>query len=238
MAKTKTRNKNRKRKFLRCVVLVVIVFVASFLLAASSAILPKITDFFAKEQTYATTEHGWNLILINKDNYIPEDYEVKLLKLSNGEKVDERIYPDLQKMFDDARAAGLELFVAQGYRTENEQKRLLDQKQEAYENEGNSPAEAKELAKKWVAVPGTSEHQLGIAVDINADEEKCKPDDVYSWLSENAHKYGFINRYPADKTDITGIIYEPWHYRYVGKEAAGEIYQKGICLEEYIESIE
>ena len=238
MTKTKKNNKKKNRKFLRCVLLVVIVFVASFLVAASSAIIPKITDFFANEQTYATTEHGWNLILINKDNYIPEDYEVTLLALSNGEKVDERIYPELQKMFDDARAAGLELFVAQGYRTEAEQKRLLDQKQEAYENEGNSPAEAKELAEKWVAVPGTSEHQLGIAVDINVDEEKCKAEDVYSWLAKNAHKYGFINRYPADKTDITGIIYEPWHYRYVGTEAAGEINEKGICLEEYIESIE
>lgn len=238
MAKTKTRNKNRKRKFLRCVVLVVIAFIASFLLAASSAILPKITDFFAKEQTYATTEHGWNLILINKDNCIPENYEVKLLKLSNGEKVDERIYPELQKMFNDARAAGLELFVAQGYRTSDEQQKLLDDKQKAYEKEGNSPAEAKELAEKWVAVPGTSEHQLGIAVDINADDKKCKPDDVYNWLSRNAHKYGFINRYPSDKTDITGIIYEPWHYRYVGKDAAAEIYEKNICLEEYIQTLE
>ena len=185
----------------------------------------------------ASLEHGWSLILINKDNYIPEDYEVNLLKLSNGKKVDERIYPDLQKMFDDARAAGLELFVAQGYRTADEQQKFLDNKQEAYENEGKSPAEAKELAEQWVAVPGTSEHQLGIAVDINADTEKCKAEDVYKWLSENAHKYGFINRYPADKTEITGIIYEPWHYRYVGTDAAFEIHEKGLCLEEYIESI-
>ncbi|MBR3835381.1 MAG: M15 family metallopeptidase [Clostridia bacterium] len=229
---------NKKRKFLRCALLVVVVFAVSFLVAASSAILPKIIDTSGNKQTYATTEHGWNLILINKDNLIPEDYEVKLLKLSNGERVDERIYPDLQKMFDDARASGLELFVAQGYRTADEQQKLLEDKQKAYENEGNSPAEAKELAEKWVAVPGTSEHQLGIAVDINADDKKCDPDDVYKWLGRNAHKYGFINRYPADKTDITGIIYEPWHYRYVGTEAAKEIYEKGICLEEYIEQLE
>lgn len=186
----------------------------------------------------ASLENGWNLILINKDNYIPQDYEVKLLKLSNGKKVDERIYPELQRMFDDARATGLELFVAQGYRTADEQKRLLDSKQDAYEREGHSPAEAKKLAEQWVAVPGTSEHQLGIAVDINADTKKCKAEDVYGWLSENAHKYGFINRYPSDKTDITGIIYEPWHYRYVGTDAAYEIYEKELCLEEYIETLE
>ena len=95
-----------------------------------------------------------------------------------------------------------------------------------------------DLAGKNVAVPGTSEHQLGIAVDINADEEKSKPDEVYNWLAENAHKYGFINRYPSDKTEITGIIYEPWHYRYVGRDAAEEIYKSGLCLEEYIETLE
>lgn len=196
-------------------------------------------DRISEEKPHeASLELGWNLILINKDNYIPEDYEVTLLKLSNGKKVDERIYPDLQRMFDDARATGLELFVAQGYRTADEQQRLLDNKQEAYENEGKSPAEAKELAEQWVAVPGTSEHQLGIAVDINADTEKCRAEDVYEWLSVNAHKYGFINRYPADKTDITGIIYEPWHYRYVGNKAAQEMYEKGLCLEEYIETLQ
>ncbi|MBQ8575163.1 MAG: M15 family metallopeptidase [Clostridia bacterium] len=229
----------KKSKFKFYALLVFLAFAVSFAVAASGVFSPEnLSAFSGTGQNVASTEHGWNLILINKDNYIPEDYEVELLKLSNGEKVDERIYPELQAMFDDARSTGLELFVAQGYRTATEQQKLLDQKQEAYEKEGNSPAEAKELAEKWVAVPGTSEHQLGIAVDINADTEKCKAEDVYNWLAENAHKYGFINRYPADKTDITGIIYEPWHYRYVGKEAAREIYEKGICLEEYIEQLD
>ena len=230
------KNNRKKKKFLRAVLLVIIVFVVTFVLAAGGA---SIVDKLISNdgQTYATAEHGWQLILVNKENYIPEDYDVKLLKLSNGEKVDERIYPELQQMFDDARATGLELFVAQGYRTSAEQKLLLEQKRKAYEAEGRSADEAKELAEQWVAVPGTSEHQLGIAVDINAEEDKCKPEDVYGWLAKNAHKYGFINRYPADKTEITGIIYEPWHYRYVGKDAAAEIYEKGICLEEYIDSL-
>ncbi len=226
------------KRLLRYTALIIIAFAISFAITASGLPEKIISSFDNKEPHFATTEHGWNLILINKDNCIPENYEVKLLKLSNGEKVDERIYPELQKMFNDARAAGLELFVAQGYRTSDEQQKLLDDKQKAYEKESNSPAKAKELAEKWVAVPGTSEHQLGIAVDINADDKKCKPDDVYNWLSRNAHKYGFINRYPSDKTDITGIIYEPWHYRYVGKDAAAEIYEKNICLEEYIQTLE
>ena len=186
----------------------------------------------------ASEDNGWNLILVNRENYIPADYEVQLTELSNGKKVDSRIYPELQEMFNDARAQGYGLFVREGYRTQEEQQQLLDEKIEAYENEGKSKSEAKKLAEQWVAIPGTSEHQLGIAVDINADTTKSSSDDVYSWLAENAHKYGFIKRYPSDKTDITGVINEPWHYRYVGTEAALEIYSQGMCLEEYIDTLE
>ena len=94
---------------------------------------------------------------------------------------------------------------------------------------------AERTAKEWVALPGTSEHQLGIAVDINADKSKSSNDEVYMWLAANAHNYGFILRYPQGKQEITGTSYEPWHYRYVGVDAAREIYERGICLEEYFE---
>lgn len=186
----------------------------------------------------ASEDHGWNLILVNRENYIPADYEVQLTELSNGKKVDSRIYPELQEMFNAARAQGYGLFVREGYRTQEEQQQLMNEKIEVYENEGKSKSEAKKLAEQWVAIPGTSEHQLGIAVDINADTTKSSRDDVYNWLEENAHTYGFIKRYPSNKTDITGVINEPWHYRYVGKEAASAIYSQGICLEEYIETLE
>ena len=182
-------------------------------------------------------DNGWNLILINRDNYIPDDYELKLTELSNGQKVDSRIYPKLQEMFDEARKEGLGLFVAAGYRTREKQQELLDEKIREYENEGKTKKEAEKLAKEWVAVPGTSEHQIGIAVDINADTKISAKDEVYGWLSHNAYKYGFIQRYPLDKKNITGVINEPWHYRYVGEEAAKEMYSKGICLEEYIMSL-
>ena len=177
----------------------------------------------------ASEDNGWNLILVNRDSYIPDDYQVELTELSNGKKVDSRIYPELQEMFNDARAQGYGLFVREGYRTQEEQQQLMDEKIEAYENEGKSKSEAKKLAEQWVAIPGTSEHQLGIAVDINADTTKSSSDD--------AHTYGFIKRYPSNKTDITGVINEPWHYRYVGKEAASKIYSQGICLEEYIDTL-
>ena len=182
-----------------------------------------------------TVSEEWNLIIVNRWNELPEDYSVELTELSNGQKVDSRIYPYLQEMFDAARAEGVYPVVREGYRTEEEQKEILDDKIQTYINQGYSQSRAERTAKEWVALPGTSEHQLGIAVDINADKSKCSNEEVYAWLAENAYKYGFILRYPLGKQEITGTSYEPWHYRYVGEEAALEIYEQGICLEEYFE---
>ena len=182
-----------------------------------------------------TVSEEWNLIIVNRWNELPEDYSVELTELSNGQKVDSRIYPYLQEMFDAARAEGVYPVVREGYRTGEEQQEILDDKIQTYINQGYSQSRAERTAKEWVALPGTSEHQLGIAVDINADKSKCSNEEVYAWLAENAYKYGFILRYPLGKQEITGTSYEPWHYRYVGEEAALEIYEQGICLEEYFE---
>lgn len=176
----------------------------------------------------------WKLLLVNRDHPLPEDYQVELVRLSNGQSVDSRIYPALQKMFDDARASGIYPIVASGYRTTQDQQRIMDEKIQEFIAQGYSQEEAKQEALNWVAVPGTSEHQLGFAVDINADGINSYGDQVYQWLNENGWRYGFIQRYPSDKTEITGISYEPWHYRYVGEEAAKEIYDQGVCLEEYL----
>lgn len=231
-----TRRKSYKAKIILILLFIVLIGVMAGKMSLNSDF--GVPSFGSMTHHVANEDYGWNLILVNQDNYIPDDYEVELTELSNGEKVDSRIYPELQEMFNDARAQGYGLFVREGYRTQEEQQQILDEKIEAYENEGNSKSEARKLAEEWVAVPGTSEHQLGIAVDINADETQSSSDEVYNWLAENAHKYGFIKRYPSDKTNITGVINEPWHYRYVGKEAAQEIYSQGICLEEYIEAIQ
>ncbi len=177
----------------------------------------------------------WNLIVVNRWNELPENYSIDLTELSNGQKVDSRIYPALQEMFDAARAEGIYPIVREGYRTAEEQQKILDDKIQAYINEGYSRARAEKTAKEWVALPGTSEHQLGIAVDINADKSKSSNNEVYEWLAENAYKYGFILRYPVGKQEFTGTSYEPWHYRYVGEKVAEEIYEQGICLEEYLE---
>ena len=187
---------------------------------------------FSREEP---VQEDWNLLVVNQWNELPRNYAVELTELSNGERVDSRIYPALQEMFDDARAQGVYPIVRDGYRTGEEQQDLMDEKIQAYRSEGYSRAQAKEAAEDWVAIPGTSEHQLGSAVDINADNAKCSNDVVYAWLAENAHEYGFILRYPQGKEELTGISYEPWHYRYVGIEAAQEIYAQGVCLEEFVQ---
>lgn len=180
--------------------------------------------------------YPWNLTLVNKWNKIPKNYEVELTTLYNGEAVDSRIYPALQEMFDSARHDGVYPVVISSYRTREVQQFLLDDKIRSYEIEGYSEKNARELAEKWVAVPDTSEHQLGISVDINADKSHSTNEQVYNWLDQNAYKYGFIYRYPENKTDVTGIINEPWHYRYVGVEASTDIHNQGICLEEYLDN--
>lgn len=232
----------RRKRLLKHIVVVALVFILGLvLLRAVSYIaiqgeIPMINSFnlFRRE---ADTSFGWNLILVNDDYRIPRNYEVELTELSNGEKVDSRIYPQLQQMFDDARTEGLELFVREGYRTTQDQKNIMNERIQKYQDEGYSRWEAKERAEEYVAEPGTSEHELGIAVDINADTSKCSADAVYTWLANNAYKYGFIKRYPDDKTEITGVNNEPWHYRYVGVDSVIEMQEKGLCLEEYIESL-
>lgn len=184
-------------------------------------------------------EDDWRLLLVNPWTPIPDDYEVSLTKLKNGHSVDERCYPGLQAMMDDCRAAGLKPIICSSYRTQETQQRLFNNIVKKYLAKGYSEEDARVEAGKSVAVPGTSEHQLGLAVDIvdisnqilDSSQEKTA---VQKWLMENSWRYGFILRYPNDKSDLTGIIYEPWHYRYVGKVAAKEIYEQRICLEEYL----
>lgn len=192
-----------------------------------------------KDEAENSATEAWNLMLINRNNPIPEGFTVKLTKLKNGQSVDERIYPDLQKMMDDARAAGLSPLICSSYRTMDKQNALYDKQVEKYIAQGYSEKDATTEAAKWVAVPGTSEHQTGLAVDIvsvnyQSLDKQQENTAEQQWLIKNCHRYGFILRYPEDKKDITGIGYEPWHYRYVGKESAAEIMEKGICLEEYL----
>lgn len=188
-----------------------------------------------KNQSGQPEEEHWKLTVVNRWNPIPDSWEVTLTQLQNDQSVDSRIYPELQQMFDDARAEGILPLISSSYRTGEMQQEMMDEKIQEYLDQGYTYQEAEEQAEWWVAVPGTSEHQLGLAVDITtADWQRQDASVVWQWLNENSCRYGFIRRYPEDKSDITGISGEPWHYRYVGKKAAEEITRQGICLEEYL----
>ena len=182
----------------------------------------------------------WQLLLVNPWNQLPEGYTVELTELRNGHAVDTRAYPDLQRMMDDCRAAGLEPVICSSYRTLETQQRLYENKIRRLMNEGLSREEATAQAGTVVAVPGTSEHQTGLALDIvdasyQILDQGQEDTLVQQWLIEHSWEYGFVLRYPNAKSEITGIIYEPWHYRYVGREAAREMTELDLCLEEYVD---
>ena len=185
-------------------------------------------------------QDSWNLILVNFENPLPDGFAVPdLTQLRSGQAVDSRAYPALQRMMDDARAAGLQPVICSSYRSQDTQARLYEAEVQSWLDRGHIREDAEAQAAMWVARPGASEHQTGLAVDIvdlsfqllDADQENTP---VQQWLMAHCAEYGFILRYPADKSSLTGIGYEPWHYRYVGEEAAREIMDGGLCLEEYL----
>lgn len=188
-------------------------------------------------------ELPWNLVLVNAVHFMEEGYEPQLAEIEYGMMVDARIVEDLKQMLKDGRAEGMNFKIVSAYRTMKKQTNLYNNKIRRLIAEGKTEEEANELAGTVVAYPGTSEHQLGLAVDIvdrgyqSLTERQANTDEA-KWLKENCWKYGFILRYPLDKTEETGIIFEPWHYRYVGLEAAKEIMEQGICLEEYLDAVE
>lgn len=190
-------------------------------------------------------KNKWYLKLVNAKNSLDKDNlpEINTVSVNGSDYVvDERIIDDLEEMLSDAQSDGRYPVVCSAYRSWDTQEMLFENKIARVKQSKGLTGEAAEIeAATVVARPGTSEHQLGLAVDItasdytNLDEGQMETEDQ-QWLMENCWKYGFILRYPVDKTEITGVIFEPWHYRYVGKEAAKEITEQGITLEEYLEA--
>lgn len=191
----------------------------------------------------ASDEADGLLLLVNPWTPLPEDFVPgELVPVQNDQAVDARAYPDLQDMLQDMSQAGLSPLICSSYRSQERQQELYDNKVQRVMAEGVSREAAQAEAARWVARPGTSEHQTGLAVDIvslsnQMLDETQESTPEFQWLAENAWKYGFILRYPSDKSEKTGIAYEPWHFRFVGKEAAEEMHDLGLCLEEYLESL-
>lgn len=180
-------------------------------------------------------------LLVNKSSFLPTDYTVPLTTLKNGQQVASVMYEDLRNMLFDGEEEeqGLSFLVASGYRSSEKQQQLLEEEIVKNAGAGMNEEEAREDALLTVAPAHYSEHETGLAVDIVAvtnqrldETQESTPENI--WLQENCYKYGFIVRYPRGKEEITGFSYESWHFRYVGKDVAKEIYDRGITLEEYL----
>ena len=192
-------------------------------------------------ETRYFTASGKEVILVNPWNFVPDDYSVELEEV-NGYKVASECAAALKKMLKACKTAGHSAVIVSAYRTHEYQANLFQRRIDRFIAQGYDEETAKVEAAKRVAFPGTSEHELGLAIDIvdssyqNLNEEQ-ENTAAQKWLMEHCWEYGFILRYPNDKSDATGIIYEPWHYRYVGKELALELRDSGLCLEEYLEAL-
>lgn len=180
----------------------------------------------------------WKMLLVNRDYILPEDYEVTLAPSITDDpdslKLDYRVAPHYNEMYLAALEDGIKLTPVSGYRSVERQKNNFENKIQKYIDDGYSKTEATQMAATIILPPSTSEHNAGLAMDICSLYESFEDTDEFKWLSENAADYGFILRYPKDKQDITKIIYEPWHWRYVGVEAAKAMKASGQCFEEYL----
>ena len=183
--------------------------------------------------------------LVNPHNKLDSDFEVETREIKGtGKLFDIKAADSLEAMLNDAAAAGYPMYLVSTYRTIKYQQGLFDRKTNEYLKMGYTDEAAKEEAAKWVAIPGTSEHNLGLAADIvsstwynnnNDLTQEFEETEHFKWLYEHCTDYGFILRYPKSKESITEIAYEPWHYRYVGREVAKYIMENEITLEEFWE---
>ena len=186
-------------------------------------------------------EIPWNLVLVNQKNPMEEGYEPEFTEIEPDYYVDSRIADAAKKMLRDSYKAGVRIDICSAYRSVERQEQVFEESLRERLNQGMDYWEAFNDNRKSVAEPGTSEHALGLALDLISNQytkldEGQENTKEAKWLKENCYKYGFILRYPPEKTDITGIVYEPWHYRYVGVEDATKIMELGITLEEYLET--
>ena len=212
------------------------------------SILPNESSNSASEQQALIEAelNKWYMLLVNPDNSVSKDFIENVerseiaSKYTNGNEsgkyLDSRIVDAFENMCSTAEKDDIRLVSVSAYRSYNYQLGLYNRRVERCQNEeGLSLEAAKKKAATIVALPGTSEHHLGLAVDINSVEVSFEDTKAFRWLQENAADYGFILRYPKDKQSITKIIYEPWHYRYVGVEHATAMNELDMCMEEYIE---
>ena len=178
------------------------------------------------------------LVLVNKENEIPKDYTFEKHTLNCGEIIDERIYDDFDAMMGDLNSAGHDYEILSCYRSKEDQENAFIVQVQKYIDDGMSDEDARKKTKETIMEPGFSEHETGLAADLTGEDQGTSDDfddknETIVWLHKNCVKYGFILRYPKDKESITGINYEAWHFRYVGKDAAKFMSENDLTLEEF-----
>lgn len=201
----------------------------------------------APETNNSEIDNNWAMFLVNQSHRLEGDFDIATTVVEKGAdgrefEVDARMADYYLRMSADAKKAGAPIGVASAYRTIAYQKQNFDNNVKRRMDEGMSYEEAYADTAKNVALPGESEHNTGLAMDILSGEhwafdEGFENTRAFRWLDKHAHEYGFILRYPKDKTGVTQINYEPWHYRFVGVYHATKIKESGMCLEEYIETL-
>lgn len=191
-------------------------------------------------EEFAKEKEEYYLLLANAENPLPQDWSIQTEEVQNGYEMDKRAAPAMREMIQAAKEDGVELMLCSAYRSVEKQQQLFDRSQQAYMAQGMSEEEAYAKTATETAIPGTSEHQTGLAADIVTPiyqmlDAGFADTPAGQWLSEHAAEYGFVLRYPQDKQEVTGIIYESWHYRFVGKTHAKLMKESGLCLEEYLQ---
>lgn len=214
-----------------------IIYIITALLIVSCAYKSTRIESYQKEKE--VRHPGELLTLVNDRNKIPDTWNTNLVQLPNGKQIDQRVYPYLMRMIEDAKKDGCRIVIASAYRSNEKQVSLYNTKCAFYQSQGYDNETSQKKASQWVSQPGTSEHQLGLSVDLVSYDyqlldKKQEETKEQKWLMNHCVEYGFILRYPVSKRRYTHVNYEPWHYRYVGKDNALEIMDKGICLEEYL----
>ena len=208
----------------------------------SASVVKETREQGSEADSSSDLEEDWKLMLISKREPVPLDYTFELGMIQGEIRADIRILEEANEMLKKERKEGIFLVICSPYRDYDRQEMLFNQKVKSYMEQGMSFMEAYIQSSHTIAVPGASEHQVGLALDIVCStyyrlDEAFGDTEAGKWLAENSYQYGFILRYPKDKEEITGIEYEPWHFRYVGKEAAKEMTEQKLTLEEYVEQV-
>ena len=206
----------------------------------------KIEEEQEKEQSQSSNQNqeqkpeneitDWRLTLANYENLLPENFTVKVENIDKTRQFDARAIDELNDMMNQMKKDGItNIWIQSAYRSVARQKELYDASVKKYLQEGKTQEEAEKLTNEYINKPGSSDHNLGLAVDFNKVDNGFEKLDGFKWLQKNAENYGFVLRYPKDKEDITKIAYESWHWRYVGVEHAKKMNELNMCLEEYIQ---